>query len=77
MKNEKFIVQMYDYISLKINNYFYYLILMEYCKYHTLLEYIDKNKILDDFFNKRNKDQGSILSNNIVKTNIFNPFPKT
>ena len=26
------------------------------------------NKILDDFFNKRNKDQGSILSNNIVKT---------
>ena len=48
MKNEKFIVQMYDYISLKINNYFYYLILMEYCKYHTLLEYIDKNKILDD-----------------------------
>ena len=48
MRNEKFIVQMYDYISLKINNYFYYLILMEYCKYHTLLEYIDKNKILDD-----------------------------
>ena len=26
------------------------------------------NKILDDFFNKRNKDQGSILRNNIVKT---------
>ena len=26
------------------------------------------NKILEDFFNKRNKDQGSILRNNIVKT---------
>ena len=26
------------------------------------------NKILEEFFNKRNKDQGSILSNNISKT---------
>jgi hypothetical protein len=27
------------------------------------------NKILEDFFNRRNKDQGSILKNNIIKTN--------
>ena len=26
------------------------------------------NKILDEFFNKRNKDQGTILRNNIIKT---------
>ena len=26
------------------------------------------NKILEDFFNRRNKDQGSILKNNIIKT---------
>ena len=48
LKNERNIVQMYDYISFEMNNYIYYLILMEYCQYHTLLEYIDKNQILDD-----------------------------
>ena len=48
MKNEKNIVQMYDFFYLQKNNHLYCLILMEYCKYHTLLEYIDKNQILDD-----------------------------
>ena len=48
MKNQKNIVQMYDLTCFQIKNYIYYLILMEYCKYHTLLEYIDKNQILDD-----------------------------
>lgn len=48
MKNQKNIVQMYDLTWFQINNCIYYLILMEYCKYHTLLEYIDKNEILDD-----------------------------
>ena len=48
MRNQKNIVQMYDLTWFQINNCIYYLILMEYCKYHTLLEYIDKNKILDD-----------------------------
>ena len=48
MKYQRNIVQIYDYFSIKINNYIYYLILMEYCKYHTLLEYIDKNQILED-----------------------------
>ena len=48
MKNEKNIVQTYDFFYLQKNNHLYCLILMEYCKYHTLLEYIDKNQILDD-----------------------------
>ena len=48
MKNEKNIVQMYDFFYLQKNNHLYYLILMEYCRYHTLLEYIDKNQILSD-----------------------------
>ena len=48
MRNQKNIVQMYDLTCFQINNCIYYLILMEYCKYHTLLEYIDKNQILDD-----------------------------
>ena len=48
MRNQKNIVQMYDLTCFQINNCIYYLILMEYCKYHTLLEYIDKKQILDD-----------------------------
>ena len=40
MRNQKNIVQMYDLTWFQINNCIYYLILMEYCKYHTLLEYI-------------------------------------
>ena len=48
MRNEKNIVQMYDFTFLQIDNYICYLILMEYCQYHTLFEFIDKNQIIDD-----------------------------
>ena len=48
LRNKNNIVQMYDLTSFQINNCIYYLILMEYCKYQTLLKYIDKNQILDD-----------------------------
>ena len=36
--------------------------------YNKLIDKGKTNKILDDFFNKKNKDQGSILRNNIIKT---------
>jgi uncharacterized circularly permuted ATP-grasp superfamily protein len=36
--------------------------------YNKLMDKGKSNKILDDFFNKRNIAQGSILRNNIIKT---------
>ena len=48
MKNKENIVQMYDYTFIEINNYIYCFILMEYCKYYTLLQFIDEDTILDD-----------------------------
>ena len=44
-------------------------LLTQKSNYNKLMEKGAKsNKILEDFFNRRNKDQGSILKNNIIKT---------
>ena len=43
-------------------------LMMSKTNYNKLIDKGKTNKILDDFLNKRNIDQGSILRNNIIKT---------
>ena len=52
MKNEENIVQMIDYTTISQYNFIFYLILLEYCQYHTLYDLIKQNfndrQILED-----------------------------
>ena len=60
LKKEENIVQLIDYITISQYNYLFFLLLMEYCQYHTLFDLIKQN-----FNNKQ------ILNDSLIYSYIY------